>query len=157
MVSDANEAVPPVRPAVGGWLLLLCLLLVFVSPVSALYSVFWLTLPKLVTATTADRIILLSVYCCAFLALAICSVWTGLKLWMVHPNADKVARMYILGYLITNIVYFAFWYFLVGPRTTLGLAQMAWYHVVGPVGSSALWYFYLENSSRVRETYSSDQ
>ena len=36
---------------------------------------------------------------------------------------------------------------------SLSFAQMGWYHVVGPIGSFALWYFYLEHSKRVRTTY----
>jgi hypothetical protein len=87
---------------------------------------------------------------------AICSVWAGLELWLVKPNADRFARKYLLGYLAAHITYFVFWYILVRPTDTLSLAQMGWYHVAGPILPTALWYFYLENSTRVRETYSGE-
>ena len=157
MLLDSSEtSISRMQPTVGGWLLVLCLLLVFVSPATAIYSVFWHALPKLFAAASISRIVLSSVYCATFLGVAICSVWAGLKLWLIQPSADKFARKYLLGYLTANVAYFAFWYAISRSTDSLSLAQMGWYHVVAPIGSTALWYFYLENSVRVRETYSSD-
>ena len=141
------------EPVVAGWLTVLCLLLVVVSPGTALYSVFWRAVPKLLTTHSSARILLLAVYCATFLGLAICSVWAGLKLWLVQPNADRFARKYLLAYLTANIAYYVFWMLVVRPTETLSFAQMGWDHLVAPIASTALWYFYLENSTRVRETY----
>src|SRR5205814_10541183 len=77
----------------------------------------------------------------------------GLNLWLVKPDAVRFARRYLLTYLIANIAYFVFWTLVVRPTQMLGLTEMGWYHVVGPIASTALWYFYLEHSKRVRDTY----
>jgi len=157
MLSDSGQQtrVTRVQPGVDGWLLLLCLVLVFVSPATAIYSV-WHAFAKLTAASSTSRILLLTVYCVTFLGIAICSVWAGLELWLVRPNADKFARKYLLGYLTANVAYFVVWFVVVRPTDTLSLAEMGWFHVAGPIGPTALWYFYLENSTRVRETYSGE-
>jgi len=143
------------RPLVEGWLLVLCFVLLVISPASILYSV-WRVFPTLLVSHSLARILLLCVYCATFLSLALCSVWAGVKLLRAQPHADRFARMYLLGYLSVNIVYFLFWILITRPTQTLSFAEMGWYHVVGPIGSTALWYFYLENSTRVRRTYGRD-
>ena len=75
------------------------------------------------------------------------------NLWLGKPDEVRFARRYRLTYLIANIAYFVFWTLVVRPTQMLGLAEMGWYHVVGPIASTALWYFYLGHSKRVRDTY----
>lgn len=143
------------RPLVEGWLVVLCFVLVLVSPATIFYSE-WRVLPTVLISHSLAHILLLCVYCATFLSLAICSIWAGVKLLRAQPHADRFARMYLLGYLSANIAYFLFWMLVTRPTQTLSFAAMGWYHVVGPIGSTALWYFYLENSTRVRRTYSRD-
>lgn len=151
---DQQSVIASPLPAVGGWLTVLCLVLVFGAPATAAYSVFWQTLPKLISADNVARAVLLGVYCVVFTGLAIGSVLAGVKLWLVQPKADLFARKYLLTYLAGHIGYFVFWFLLTRPTETLSLADLGWHHVVAPIGSTALWYFYLENSTRVSETYS---
>jgi hypothetical protein len=92
----------------------------------------------------------------AFAAVAIISFVAGMKLWLMKLDAVRFARRYLLVYLIANISYFVFWMLVVRP-TQLGVAEMGWYHVVGPIASTGLWYFYLEHSTRVQETFRSDR
>lgn len=146
-----NDSVVP--PAVTGWLLVLCLLLTLVYPASSLYAIFWVAIPKLIAAHNPTRLLLLAAYSGVFATLAVFSFFAGVKLWLVKPQAVRFARRYLLGYLTANISYFGFWTLVVRPTQALGLAEMGWYYLVGPVASTALWYFYLEHSKRVRETY----
>jgi hypothetical protein len=138
---------------VSGWLLVLCLILTFVYPATSLYRIFSHTIPMVIAAHTPSRILLLSVYSLAFTAVAVFSFLTGLRLWLIKPNAVDLARRYLLTYLIANVSYFLFWILVIRPTTQVAFAEMAWYHVVGPAVSAALWYSYLEHSKRVRSTY----
>src|SRR6266567_7742594 len=148
--APADNPVGP--PAVTGWLLVLCLLLTFVYPASCVYAIFWNAVPKLIRAHDSARILECVAYSVVFAALAIISFVAGMKLWLMKLDAVRFARRYLLVYLTTNNSYFVLWMLVVRP-TELGLAEMGWYHVVGPVASTALWYFYFENSTRVRETF----
>ena len=141
---------------VGGWLLLLCLVLTFVSPATALYTLFLHVVPALMRAKTPNGITILTVRCGLTLTLAIFSFIAGLKLWFVKPGAVVFAKLYLLLYLAGNIAFFLLWLTMFRSAPGAQLAQMAWYHVVGPIPSFALWYFYLENSNRVRATYGPD-
>jgi hypothetical protein len=145
-----------IPPVVTGWLLVLCLLLTFMYPATSLYHIFSHTIPNLIDANTVARAILLGVYSGLFIAIAIFSFLAGLKLWLIKPGAVRFARCYLLTNLGANIAYFVFWALIVRPTQIASLAQMGWYHVVGPIPSVALWYFYLEHSKRVRATYLSE-
>jgi hypothetical protein len=140
-----------IPPAVAGWLLVLCLLLTFMYPATSLYRIFSHTIPNFIDSRTAPRAILLGVYSVLFIAIAVFSFLAGLNLWLVKPGAVRFARRYLLTYLGANVAYFAFWVLIVRPSQVSSLAQMGWYHVVGPIPSVALWYFYLEHSKRVQE------
>lgn len=150
---QATTSVEASHEAVDGWLLALCLLLTFVYPATSFYQIFRYTLPRFIGAHDATRMLLLGTYSVLFSAVAVLSFSAGLKLWLVKPHAVRYARRWLLGYLFANIGYFVFWAIVVRPRETLDLAEMGWYHVVGPIGSTALWYVYLEHSKRVRQTY----
>lgn len=139
---------------VGGWLLVLCLILTVVYPATSLYRIFSHTIPTVFAAHAPSRILLLSVYSLVFSAVAVLSFVTGVRLWLVKPNAVDFARRYLLTYLIANVSYFLFWILVIRPTRQIAFAEMAWFHVVGPVASAALWYTYLEHSKRVRNTYS---
>jgi len=144
---------PTVPPAVVGWLLFLCILLTFVFPATTLYRILVQTLPSLLGEHNPRSIFLLTVYCVVSGGLAVFSVIAGLKLWLVRPGAVRFARRWLCAYLIANFAYFGLWAAIAKQLTSPSLAAMGWNHVVGPIGSFALWYFYLEHSKRVRETY----
>ena len=153
--TQATRIEPTVPPAVTGWLLFLCISLTLVYPTNALYHILMYTLPSLIRGHRSAFIFLLSVYCVAFSALAVFSFIAGLKLWLVKSNAVRFARRWLWTYLTTNFAYFVLWVVIEKPHQSLILTEMGWYHVVGPIPSFALWYFYLEHSKRVRATYPS--
>jgi uncharacterized membrane protein YgdD (TMEM256/DUF423 family) len=126
----------------------------FVFPVTSLYQVFFHAIPGAFGAHSVAGALLMSVYSAVFTTLAVLSFTAGLKLALVKPDAVRFARRYLQTYLTANIVYFVFWMIIMRPTKVLSFAEMGWYHVVTPIGSFALWYFYLEHSKRVRETCS---
>jgi hypothetical protein len=152
--TQAIRSDPTVSQAVAGWLLFLCLRLTLVYPAATLYHILTRTVPTLIRSQNPASTSLLSVYSIAFTTVAVLSFIAGLKLWLVKPGAVTFARRWLWTYLIANIAYFVFWVIVVKPHQSLSLAEMGWYHVVGPIPSFALWYFYLEHSKRVRATYS---
>ena len=154
--TQATSIEPTVPPAVTGWLLFLCLLLTLVYPAATFYQVLH-TLPSLFGGHSPRFMFLLSVYCVLFAALAVLSFIAGLKLWLVRPDAVRFARRWLWTYLIANFAYFGLSIAIAKDLNPLSLAQMGWYHVVGPIQSFALWYFYLEHSKRVRATYRVDR
>jgi antibiotic biosynthesis monooxygenase (ABM) superfamily enzyme len=133
--------------------MVLCLLLTVMYPASCIYQVFWHTVPSLVVAHSPARTLLLSVYSVLVIALAGFSFIAGLKLWLVKPDAVRFARRFLMTNLIANVAYFLFWMAVMRPSRPVSFAEMGWYHVVGPIAQTALWYFYLEHSKRVRTTY----
>jgi hypothetical protein len=141
--------------AVVGWLLVLCLILT-ISPAAILYNIGAHVLPKLIGTHRSANILLLSVCCIQSIVLALFSIITGAKLWLVKPGAIKFAKRYLLAYLGAHIAYFILWILVDRPTNSSELARMAWHNVVRPLPFVALWYSYLEHSKRVRATYPSE-
>jgi Protein of unknown function (DUF2569) len=141
----------------GGWLLVLCLVLVFWYPAISLIYIFRNTIPNLVDSHVPIRaLVLLSVYAVLFIPVAVFSLVAGLRLWMVKRGAVNFAKRFLWTYLGANIGYFVIWVLwtlIAQPSASVNFAEMGWGHVVGPVLFVALWYSYLERSKRVRDTY----
>jgi len=142
---------------VGGWILVLCFVLVVSYPAISLYHIFRYTIPNLFDSHVPIRaVVLLSVYAVVFIPMAVFSVVAGLRLWLAKPDAVSFARRYLLTYLSANIGYFVvwvLWILIARPSGAVSVAEMGWGYVVGPTLFVALWYSYLERSQRVRETF----
>jgi hypothetical protein len=145
--------VEPIQPAVAGWLLFFCLILTLMYPATSLYEIVTHTVPNLIRGHSPALVSLLSIYCMIFTALAVFSVIAGLKLWLMRPGAVRFARTWLWTYLVANFAYFVLWLIIAKSLQSAALAEMGWYHVVGPIASFTLWYLYLEHSKRVRATY----
>lgn len=148
---------PRIAKPVDGWLLVLCSVLTIFSPSYDIHQIYTRIIPRLSTAHNPKNILLLGVGGVLVGLLALLSIAAGLNLWLIRPRAVTLAKRYLLTYLVANIAYFCFWIVLMRPTDSSRLAEMAWYHVVGPSLPFAVWYLYLENSRRVRETYSSER
>jgi len=144
------------RTEISGWLLLLCIILTAVYPAIGLYYIATHTIPMLIGAHQPNRLLLLSVYLVVFSGVAVLSVIAGLKLWTLKPGAVHFARRFLITNLAANIAYFVFWIVVMRPTQSFSFAEMGWDHVARPIVSTALWYFYLEHSRRVRATYSAE-
>lgn len=138
---------------VEGWLLVFCLMLVFYVPLRSLYSLFAYTFPAFGTGRDFKNQVQLIVYSAMVLGLAVFAFITGVRLWLVSMGALRLAKVWLLTFLCAHVAYFVFWLSLCRPLRAEKLAEMAWYHVVGPLGPFYLWNVYLEHSKRVRQTY----
>jgi hypothetical protein len=141
----------------GGWLLVLCLVLVFWYPAISLIYIFRNTIPNLFDSHILIRtLVLLSIYAVLFIPVAVFSFVAGLRLWLVKPGAINFTKRFLWTYLSANIGYFVIWVLwtlIAQPSSPVSFADMVWGHVVGPILFVALWYSYLERSRRVRDTY----
>jgi urea transporter len=108
---------------------------------------------RLIRGHSPALVSLLTIYCLISTALAVFSVIAGLKLWLVRPGAVRFVRSWLWTYLVANLAYFVIWLTIGKSPQSVTLAEMGWYHVVGPIASFALWCLYLEHSRRVRTTY----
>jgi hypothetical protein len=151
-----DEVAPPPLPSeaffqprykgLGGWLLLLCLILAVFNP---LWLVLGLFNPKGLRTQFVD--VLAAIDAVGFVLLNIGSLYAGLKLWRIRPGAVKTAKRYLL----CTIGFVAFHMIL----TFMFGAQSARYktedytETAKTIGFNAIWYLYLLRSRRVKNTY----
>lgn len=140
---------------VRGWLLFFCVTLVFLNPLATLgffgYSLSQIVpafdrLPGLLVVAIADGV--------ASLALMSLSVYAGISLWRVRPNAVKSAKTFLLAGVA---------YVLISPLLILlsglpiGVAASTLPDAYLSAGRSlvyyAIWFNYLRTSKRVQATY----
>lgn len=145
--------IPYPEPVIVGWLLVLCLVLTFVCPVSILYQTFAHTAPALLHTHDLKHAVLQSVWALLFLGVAAFSFAAGVRLWMIKPGAVTFAKRFWLAFLCAHLGYFGFWALLVRPIHLSSVAPMAWNHLAGSLLPYFLWMTYLDHSKRVRETY----
>jgi hypothetical protein len=141
------------EPIIVGWLLVLCLVLTIFLPASTLYGLVANTVPALLRSHTVKNTILFGVRAFLFGGVAVFSVVAGLRLWMVKPGAVRLAKRFLLTFLLAHLGYFVFWFLLFKPVSSSRLAVVAWNHVAAPLLPFFLWTVYLEHSKRVRATY----
>jgi hypothetical protein len=149
--------VPNETIAVGGWLLVLCVVLTRLYPATSFYYIFSHVIPGLFNPhTPVLNIALFIIYPVLFIPLGVFSFSSGLKLWLVRPGAVSFAKHYFLTYLGAHIAYFfvwVYWMLIFQPSRPPSFAGVAWAHVGGPMLHVAIWYSYLKRSKRVRTTY----
>jgi hypothetical protein len=153
--TQTKEIQPFVGRSVGGWLLVLCIVLAIVGPASGIYRIVVNTVPLLLRARGMSRQILFAVYIVIFGVLISFSFVAGLKLWSVKPGAVKFAKAYLIAYWLLDLAYFVFWILLLHPEIPPIFVGMCRDHVLGPMLSTVMWYSYLSYSRRVRETFPS--
>jgi hypothetical protein len=150
-VNNQNEQFKGVR----GWLLILCLNIAILDPITMLLTIF------LVTSATKPyfgehpelfRLCLASGIC--RLALAVFSVYAGFGLWKVVPGALSVAKKYLLAVILYSLVA-SFLPVLVGvPQESYQeFAGETVFNGYITMAYAITWYIYLQRSRRVKATY----
>ena len=127
---------------VGGWLLVLVLLLTVWNPAN-------LALRAAASVSNLDsRSALSLVFLAVRLALAGIGVAAGLALWLRRPGAVWLAKLALVLFALEAIVRLSTRVDLSSapPGTRLPTAIVAIVH-------NGAWFLYLQNSRRVRETY----
>ena len=140
---------------VGGWLLLLCILLTILGPLATVYSLTagYSQLESLFDATPGLR----TFYNMNFVlnvGLGLFSLWAGFSLWVRLDGAVERAKKY----LYARLGYLAILYFL---PTMSGLPEEMSAQIQSDIASVSIfsvfyvgvWYMYLTKSKRVRGTY----
>lgn len=140
---------------VGGWLLLLCVLLTILGPLATAYSLVagYGQLQSLFEETPG----LSTFYNMNFvlnIGLGLFSLWAGFSLWTKMAGAVERAKKYLLA----RVAYTVILYFL--PAMS-GLPEEMSTGIQNEILAAstfsfiyiAIWYLYLTKSKRVRETY----
>lgn len=137
---------------VGGWLLFFCLCLTLFAPLGTMaafvagfdeLSRHFGQYPGLRSAMVIDVIVRIGLVCF--------SVWAGIALWTIRPNAVDIAKSYLIAVLI-----FAFFESFLLFSTVAGLPfdfSESMKEMIPPYIGFHIWYSYLKNSKRVKATY----
>lgn len=154
--SDDDDESP--KAGIGGWLLFLCIWLTIVNPIGCLLSMrAWIAFFDHPKGGSDDILPLIALDIVVGATSMLGSVISGLFLWQRIRHAVRVAQTYLVLQLILTTIYVGMAIILTQHvyigRTEMDLAD----HVVGLLARSFLyfvvWFFYLQNSSRVRMTY----
>lgn len=143
---------------VKGWLLLLCVNLAILDPFAMLFnlaSVTYLTKPHF--DKFPQLLHLMVVGGGLSLALTVFSIYAGISLWRVFPNALSVARKYLTAVFLYSI-------FSVFLPSLVGLPEKAKeefsantaFNSMITILYVACWYVYLKRSKRVKATYKTE-
>jgi hypothetical protein len=140
---------------VGGWLLVLCLLLTIVNPVLSiafLYLMFSIVadFPKMVAPAVLVIIVTAPLTCY--------SVYAGVALWKIKPGATATARNYLMTVLFCSIAGTAisFLRLIFSSSNLRGVEATFTFSLIGTILtiiSVSIWHSYLNRSRRVGETY----
>lgn len=148
---DVNTQYKGVR----GWLLLLCICLTILDPFSAFMTLMAVTnaaKPYFDQYPELFRLVLIGGVCSTFLI--VFSIYAGLSLWRVVPNAVTTAKRYF----ISAFIYALFSMFLpvivgVSEKSVPEFSQGASLNNIIVMVYLAIWYLYLMRSKRVKATY----
>lgn len=145
MVSEQEKRAPS---EVGGWLLLFCVVLTFVLPISIVYPT--------IAALQSGLDVVGLVYALVYLAVAIFSFVSGLLLWRVRPNAVTTAKLFLLAQAAFALALYLKTLLGSGTITPDSAGTLAVGTVVRPLLFALLWYSYLRKCKRVQATFSRD-
>jgi hypothetical protein len=140
---------------VAGWLFFLCIILTVLQPAYLIISLISAWSNQAILNRFPGFTVALAVGTVGDLALAGYSIYAGICLWSIRPNAVSVAK----GYLLTMLAYS-----IVMPFLVIGLSDLPSYanNVMAAEGFKdflrnllgfGVWFSYLNVSKRVASTY----
>jgi hypothetical protein len=140
---------------VKGWLLLLCMLLTIFDPSIVLVNLFVISDSARASYDLHPevfRLILISGI--LGITLAVFSMYAGLSLWRLAPNAVTTARLYLIALAALSVL-LSFLPSLLGvSRDSQGaVSEVNLLNALLTLVYVAVWYSYLGRSRRVRATY----
>ncbi len=149
---------------VGGWLLLLCLILTLVIPALSLYQVncdlMLLLLPQgglLLYVWSRASYYLAIGNLVAMAGIAIFSFASGYRLWARQKGAVKTAKIFLLVQLFLALALLTLRHILMPQPVAPNLAVALAVQVIPPILFCSIWYRYLLKSRRVERTFAGDQ
>jgi Protein of unknown function (DUF2569) len=150
-VNSRDESYRGVR----GWLLLLCLNIAVLDPLTMLLTIFLVTnatKPYFGEHPELLRLCLASGVC--RLALAVFSVYAGIGLWKIVPGALSVAKKYLLAVVLYAVVASSLPIIVGVPRESYQeFAGQSAFNSFLTMAYAIAWYLYLQHSKRVKATY----
>lgn len=139
---------------VGGWLMYFIISLVFLSPLSMAASLrqydlewsrFYTTYPFLKTINSINLVVGFGMICF--------SIYAGVNLWTIRPNAVHIAKIYLIVSAISSIMLTCLPLFAGFPeRASTVFLQVFPVEMILLV-SPTVWFLYLSKSKRVATTY----
>ena len=143
----------PSHKSVGGWLLFLCFSLTVLSPITVINTLMSEILPAIDASHSIHATVLYRVHAVVISSIGILAFLAGFRLWMVKAGAVKFAQRCLGAIFCLHLGYFAFWLVFYQQRFHTGFGYMGWIHIGQPLIFFAIWFLYLDRSTRVRETY----
>jgi hypothetical protein len=143
---------------VKGWLLLLCVSMTILTPMTGLVSLMAVSdalKPHFDQDPALFNLVLISGIC--NICLLVYSMYAGMSLWRVAPNAVTSAKRYLL-------VLFHYSFFSIFLPQLVGLSEKTQTEIykTSPLFNlivmleAFMWYLYLRKSKRVKATYGED-
>ena len=140
---------------VKGWLLLLCVSMAILTPMTGLISIMAVTdtlKPYFDQDPALFKLVLISGIC--NICLLVYSMYAGVSLWRVAPNAVTSAKRYL-------VVLFHYSFFSIFLPQLVGLSEKTQTEIykTNPIYNLMvmfevfIWYLYIRKSKRVRATY----
>lgn len=133
---------------VRGWLLFLCIILLYLTPAGGLLTIIR-TLLTLRALPPGDKHGLVLVDLVATVFLIALAIAAGLALRRARPGADRVAKVF----LIFSFAYGLLSWLAVQRTFDLEFGDPGTVRPLVPMVMTAVWYAYLVRSRRVRNTY----
>ena len=140
---------------VGGWLMFFIVTLVFINPLrlcaslgqySSDWEPFYATYPFLKLINFINIAVGLGLICF--------SVYAGLSLWKVRPNAVRTAKTYLLALAISSITLTCLPLIAGLPeQANTAMLQVLPLEILKLLVYPTVWYLYLNKSKRVATTY----
>ncbi len=153
-IKGLPEIDPEEYKGVGGWLLLLCIVLTILCPINELcnlYILYKLYPNALVYTGEPIEVIrtLLRIVIWAFV-----TIYIGFGLWKIRLGAARMAKRFLLFVIVYEAVYAILLTVRPWQPVTLSEARFFIKSVVN-VLFFGIWYLYLKKSKRVKATYAS--
>jgi len=149
------DGIPTELKGAKGWLLLLCVNLTILDPFANLFNLAigtHFSRPYFDQHPVLQKLILINGVCS--IGLAVFSIYAGISLWKVLPDAVAIAKKY-LGSAFLYSIFSLFLPYLIGLseeiRKEIGATNLLNSFVT--TFYLYAWYQYLKRSKRVRATY----
>jgi hypothetical protein len=140
---------------VGGCLLFFCLGLTIFNPIIALpfsiinitgASLFALKFPGYFSIMLLSSLISIVMTCFGF--------YVGVSLWRIKPDAVKIAKKFLLMFLVRSFVPFPLLYLVeLPPKVKETIPTLIGVVIINGLFYFGVWYSYLTTSRRVKATY----
>ena len=141
-MTERRQADTAARAGIGGWLLLLCRLLIVFHPLSLAVTASSVLNALFVRGAPVAMVLILRLAVVAF------GVAAGRALQNLRPGAVRIARLALLLSAVTDVFVYTTPYF---PSNRLP-GDTAFY-VIGSLAYHSAWLIYLASSTRVRQTF----